>query len=162
MDIIGKSPVPLPVLIVGKLALLGSWIFFLAKLLGADVGQYESRLARITGIALFLIGFAMVIAAILQLGQSIAVGIPERDTDLKTRGLYAFTRNPIYLGAFVMCAGSCLYSINIVNVLLFAVAVTAHVVIVEREEEFLEQRFGRQWMEYRQRVPRFIGIVRRG
>jgi protein-S-isoprenylcysteine O-methyltransferase Ste14 len=154
--LIGKSPVPLPVLIVGKLAFLGSLLFCAFKWTHPEAMLFDSPWTRAIGIVLFVGGFAMVVVGTGHLGRSVAVGLPEEATELKTHGLYRFTRNPMYLGGFIMCAGSCLYSVHIVNVLMTAVAVTIHVAIVKREEAFLARRFGQQWTAYQQRVPRFI------
>jgi protein-S-isoprenylcysteine O-methyltransferase Ste14 len=161
MDYIGKSPVSVPVLILGKVAFLTCSLFFLVKTFALDTMLFDSILTQTLGVIFYAIGLLTLIVSLLQLGQSTAVGIPERDTELKTHGMYRLTRNPIYLGAFIMCAGSCFYSIHLINVLLFAIAVAIHVRIVAKEEQFLEKRFGKQWLEYKQQVPRFVGISRR-
>jgi protein-S-isoprenylcysteine O-methyltransferase Ste14 len=156
MDYIGKSHISVPELIAGKLALFLCALFFVVKYFAPDSMLYDSSVTRALGVALFAAGLVMVIISIRQLGKSAAVGIPERETELKTRGMYRFTRNPIYTGGFILCAGSCLYSIHAVNFLLFAITVAVHVRIVKKEEEFLEKRFDGKWLEYRDRVPRFL------
>lgn len=62
----------------------------------------------------------------------------------------------MYLGAFLICIGSCLYSMHIVNFALCILGIAIHHRIVLREEKFLNERFGEQWLTYRQRVPRYI------
>lgn len=158
MDYIGKSPVPVAVLIAGKAAFLGCWMFLAAGWMRPELMLYDSAAARAAGAILFAAGLAMVIVSLAQLGRSAAVGLPARKTELKTDGLFRLTRNPIYLGAFIMCAGSCLAAAHPVNVLLFGIAAAVHTGIVRREEKFLEQRFGQRWLDYKQRVPRFIGM----
>lgn len=160
MDVIGKSPISVPAIVIGKVALFACSLFFIAKFLNIDVMLYDSTSTSISGMVLYVVGIFLVILSLIQLGQSAAVGIPERDTKLITHGLYRFTRNPIYLGAFIMCAGSCLFSIHIINFLLFAIAVGIHHQIVIKEEEFLEKRFGRRWIDYEQQVPRYVGVRR--
>ena len=32
--------------------------------------------------------------------------------------------------------------------------------IMAAEEEFLEQRFGQAWLEYKKRVPRYLGRIK--
>jgi len=157
MDILGRSPVPWPLLVTGKLAYAGSALFFLVKIFYPESMLYDSPHTRAAGASLYLAGLAVVIAALVHLGESAAVGLPDRETKLKTRGLYRFSRNPVYLGAFTMCTGSCLWAIHPLNIILFAITVPIHLSIVNREEEFLEQRFGQEWLEYRRTVPRFIG-----
>jgi protein-S-isoprenylcysteine O-methyltransferase Ste14 len=160
VDIIGKSPVPVPVLLIGKIGFAGCSLFFIVKMMNVVTMLYDSDATRVVGAGLYAVGLAMVIISLVHLGQSAAVGIPERRTELKTHGLYRFTRNPIYLGGFLMCAGSCLFSIHPLNFLFFAIAVAVHVRIVIREEEFLEKRFGQEWLDYKRRVPRYIGRIR--
>lgn len=159
-EIIGKSPIPTPVFILGKLAFLCSFLFFIAKEYQWVAMHYDSAVTQMAGIILFFGGLLIVIAGVIQLGQSRAFGLPEMQTKLKTQGLYRFTRNPMYLGGFMMGIGSCLYSIHYINFLFFAVALMTHIAITKKEEEFLQSRFGREWTEYQERVPRFIGLIR--
>ena len=161
MEYFGRSPVPLPVLILGKAAFLGCGLFFIVKLLRPEAMLLDSAFTTAAGGALCAAGLAVLAAGIVHLGRSIAVGLPERGTELRTDGIYRFTRNPIYLGGFIACAGSCLVAIHPLNILLFCIAVAVHLGIVRREEEFLERRFGERWLEYKRRVPRFIGAPRR-
>lgn len=158
-EVMGKSPISFLVFIIGKLAFLFSFMFFLAKWSNLTAMLYDSLLTQIIGIVLFFVGFLIVFVGVYQLGQSRAFGLPESQTQLKTHGLYGFTRNPMYLGGYIMCAGSCSYSIHPANLLLFAVAYAIHRQIVVREEEFLARRFGQEWIQYKKRVPRFLGIV---
>jgi protein-S-isoprenylcysteine O-methyltransferase Ste14 len=160
MDPIGKSPVPVPVLVLGKLAVAACWLFFLVKALGIDTMLYDSALTRSVGFVLVVAGFPLLVLGFIDLGRSVSVGLPEEETELKTRGVYRITRNPMYLGGFLVCIGSCLIFIHLVNFLLCVIAVGIHHIIVTREERFLEERFGERWLEYKQRVPRYLGWPR--
>ena len=158
MDIIGKSPVPIVVLIIGKTAFLFCALFFVVKSLSPETMLYDGVVTRVVGIVLNALGGMIAIVSLVQLGQSTAVGFPERGTELKTHGLYRFSRNPIYLGGFIVCVGSCFYSIHPVNFVLCAIAIGIHLRIVRKEEEFLKKRFGQRWLDYKQQVPRFVRI----
>jgi protein-S-isoprenylcysteine O-methyltransferase Ste14 len=160
MDIMGKSPVPYPLLITGKAALFGCAFFFLLKESGMLTMMYDSQPTRILGVVLYIGGLIVILTSLFHLGTSAAVGLPERPTALRTRGLYGITRNPVYMGGFFLCAGSCLYAAHPLNFLLCAVAAAIHHMIVKREESFLETRFRDAWLHYRNRVPRYLG--RRG
>ena len=161
MDLIGKSPVPVPILVIGKVAFFCCSLFFLVKMLAVDAMLFESGFTQSLGLTLYLAGFLIMIISLFQLGQSTAVGLPERETELKTHGMYRFTRNPIYLGGFVLCTGSCFFSIHPLNFLLFAITALVHHRIITREEQFLENRFGNRWLTYKQKVPRYMGRIRR-
>jgi protein-S-isoprenylcysteine O-methyltransferase Ste14 len=162
MDLVGRSPVPLPIFVISKISLLGCAFFFLVKLLRIDTMLYESSATNVIGILLYCAGLIIIVTSLAQLGASASVGLPERVTELRRTGLYRLSRNPMYLGGFVLCLGSCLFSIHPVNILMFMITGAVHVRIVMKEEEFLESRFGAGWLEYKLRVPRFFGIPGRG
>ena len=157
MEPIGKSPIPVPLLITGKIAMLCCWLFFLAKASNTLTMHYDSQATQWIGIALFATGLIIVILGFFGLGSSVSVGLPEEKTVLKTEGIYQFTRNPMYLGGFVMCLGSCVYSIHIINLILFAITFVIHHRIVLKEEVFLEKRFDSNWIEYKNKVRRYLG-----
>ncbi len=155
---IGRSPIhPVPFLI-GKAAFLCSGFFFIVKWISPGILSYDHRILSVVGVLFIATGFCLAGIALLHLGESVAVGIPDRETTLKTRGLYKFSRNPIYLSGSLMCLGSCLYAVHWLNGLCFAVALAVHHAIVLKEEEFLEKKFGDAWREYRKTVPRYFGF----
>jgi protein-S-isoprenylcysteine O-methyltransferase Ste14 len=160
MDLIGKSPISLPVLLLGKGALLVCAFFFVVRIYAVDAMLVDSAITRAVGGILYVVGLVVIVAALIQLGSSTAVGIPERQTELRTRGLYRFSRNPIYVGGFILCAGSCFFSMHPINLACFVLTVAVHARIIAKEEEFLEKRFGEQWLEYKRRVPRYLGKLR--
>lgn len=72
-------------------------------------------------------------------------------------GLFAHSRNPLYLGNFLALCGFCLIhhstACYLVGIPFFALAYLA---IVATEESFLSARFGATFEDYRRRVPRFL------
>ncbi|MBL7961857.1 isoprenylcysteine carboxylmethyltransferase family protein [bacterium] len=155
---IGRSPINPFLFVVGKLAFIASGFFFLITIIVPVSLLYSSRVTSIIGIMLLVTGFCLAGFALFHLGESVAVGLPDRETALKTRGLYRFSRNPVYVGGILMCIGSCLYVIHFLNILLFIIALMIHHAIILKEEEYLEKKFGPAWLEYKKRVPRYIGI----
>ena len=156
MEPIGKSPIPVTLLIMGKIALLFCWLFFLTKTTNTLTMHYDSLTTQWDGIALYALGFIILIFGFFGLGSSVSVGLPEEQTKLKTGGIYQFSRNPMYLGGFVMCAGSCFYSVHIINFILFAITFSIHHTIVLKEEQFLEKRFGNSWLGYMKKIRRYF------
>lgn len=77
-------------------------------------------------------------------------------TQLNAGGPYAHTRNPLYLGNFLITLGLCLVAHD---PLLLAVVAAAfglqYRAIIAAEERFLGRRFGAVYDEFRARVPRF-------
>jgi protein-S-isoprenylcysteine O-methyltransferase Ste14 len=157
MEPIGKSPIPVPLLITGKIAMLFCWLFFVAKTSGTLTMHYDSLTTQWIGIALYAAGLIIVILGFFGLGSSVSVGLPQEATKFKTGGIYQFSRNPMYLGAYVMCAGSCVYSVHVINFILLVITVAVHHSVVLKEEQFLEKRFGNSWLNYKKQVRRYLG-----
>lgn len=157
MQPIGKSPIPVLLLIFGKIAMLCCWLFFLVKTSGTLNMHYDSITTQWLGIGLFAAGLIIIIFGFIALGKSVSVGLPEEQTKLKTKGIYQVSRNPMYLGGFVMCIGSCVYSIHLINFLLLIITAAIHHSIVLKEEQFLENRFGNNWLDYKKHVHRYLG-----
>ncbi len=161
MDLIGRNPIPWPAFITAKVCLVANWLFPALRPVGWITVIYDHPLVQAGGILLSLTALIMAILSFRCLGRSLAMGLPDRDTRLKTNGVYRFSRNPMYLSAFTLSAASCLLALHWANMLLMATAVALHVRIIHREEAFLEDRFGQHWRDYSARVPRFVGKLKR-
>ena len=72
-------------------------------------------------------------------------------------GPYRFSRNPIYLAFFALHLGLAIWvnSLWLVATLLATVAIIA-LVVVPREERYLTERFGREYLEYKASVRRWL------
>lgn len=80
--------------------------------------------------------------------------VPVRRGPLVTSGPYAYTRHPIYLGAWLIALGlGLLFGFPLIAsvFLLFWLNLVIHF-----EEKELCEVYGREYEEYRRRVPRFI------
>lgn len=106
-----------------------------------------------------IIGAAWIeIAAVRTLMQAKTPVLPTRRAEhLVTKGPYAFTRNPIYLGNTVLMLGAGLVFglLWFLPAALLAAFITQKLA-VEQEEKHLEARFGRAYREYRKKVRRWI------
>ena len=75
---------------------------------------------------------------------------------LSTTGIYAYLRNPMYVGLGFLVAG---IGIGLASdwtlVMLVVGAVAIHVGVVKREERYLEATFGQAYRNYKDTVPRY-------
>lgn len=80
---------------------------------------------------------------------------------LVQEGIFAHSRNPLYLGNFAIRAGLILVHngpwMYLVGVPFFAVAYAS---IIQAEERYLAERFGAEYAEYCKRVPRLFPRLR--
>ncbi len=78
-------------------------------------------------------------------------------TDLARRGMYAHTRNPLYLGNLLIALGfTVIYGSTWVWALVLPFFVVVYLGITAEEERYLTGRFGAEYEEYCRTVNRFI------
>ena len=76
---------------------------------------------------------------------------------LVTDGVYARTRNPIYLAFIIFLVGAgMLFNSDWMFVLLVPFALVMHYGVIRREEAYLLARFGAPYANYMGRVPRYL------
>lgn len=103
-------------------------------------------------------GLAFVVPALIVFAKAKTSVAPVRPTTaLVTTGPYRYTRNPIYVGlAFAYIGIALLASWLWAFALLPFVIACVHWMSVLREERFLEERFGVEYDEYKDKVPRWL------
>jgi protein-S-isoprenylcysteine O-methyltransferase Ste14 len=105
-----------------------------------------------SGVALAALGFALRLAAMLQLGSRFSpLVVVQEGHRLETRGAYARVRHPGYLGAWLACAGSALAFGSALAWPLVAAFAMVLLARIRREESLLEGHFGDAWRAYRAR-----------
>lgn len=86
-----------------------------------------------------------------------AAGTLRKNRALATSGPYAFTRNPLYLGSFLIGMGVTVAGNVLVFVLLFTVFyLIVYVRVARREARFLAEKFGESYRRYAAQVPLFL------
>lgn len=81
----------------------------------------------------------------------------ESSTRLVTEGPFRFTRNPIYLGGTLSYAGLALLLDRLGPLMLLpGLLATLRRGVIEREERFLQRKFGESYREYQHAVPRWL------
>jgi len=81
----------------------------------------------------------------------------EKATTLVTAGFYRYTRNPMYMGMFMMLlgVGFLLGSVGaLLPVPLFILVIRNH--FVQGEERFLEAAFGLHYLQYKSKLRRWL------
>lgn len=126
---------------------------FAAALLATESAHQGTLLSSV------LLLVAIVLAGVAAVGRSwCALHISGyKDAQLVTSGPYSICRNPLYLFSLLGMAGVGLASGSItLGVALPAAFVPVNLAVVRREEAFLRQRFGDQFLAYCERTPRHL------
>jgi len=156
-DFVGKVTGGYISFIIGKIGVYGTWTMFILKAIFPDLGFFVVP-AFISWIATALLITATIvfIVSFTQLNEAAKMGIPEENTKLKTKGIYSFSRNPLYLAVFTICISSVIYFPDIFNLILAIAGIIVHHRMALEEEKFLGQRFGTEWLNCKQKVRRYL------
>jgi protein-S-isoprenylcysteine O-methyltransferase Ste14 len=78
---------------------------------------------------------------------------------LVTGGIFAVTRNPMYVGFYLLAfALALLFAAGWLVLTTIIAALVIHYGVVLREERYLESRFGEEYLRYKEKVPRYVGF----
>ncbi|MGH9503061.1 MAG: methyltransferase family protein [Terriglobales bacterium] len=105
-----------------------------------------------------LMGAALVIPGLMI--RALASGQLQKNERLATGGLYAHTRNPLYLGSLILSIGFALAARNwwiVAGIVLLFFAI--YLPVIRAEEVFLRERFP-EFEEYAREVPRLFPRLR--
>jgi len=81
----------------------------------------------------------------------------EKPNRMITEGVFAKTRNPMYMGMTILLLGFSIFSTNVLALLLpFLFMTIARLVFIKREEQLLFETFGKAYLEYKKKVRRWL------
>lgn len=146
---------PPPLIYLGFLILGLVLEFLVVRTQGLDM----PATLRWTVVALFLlVGIAAIVAAVLRFRRAGTPAPPwQPTTAFVAQGIYRFTRNPMYLGmTLIYCAIGVAADAPVVFWMLVPLAVTIHYGVVVREERYMAGKFGDAYIDYANRVPRWL------
>ena len=136
------------------LVILASWnrVWFL---------PFSDTLSVPTGLVLFGVGTLLILAGMVTFRSLRRISGLEI-SKLIISGVYRWTRNPQYVGWFLILLGisfigrsGLAFLLAILGIILF------HYYIIRIEEPYLERAFGDKYYQYKSNVPRYLGLHRR-
>ncbi len=118
---------------------------------------FRSTAVAWVGLALCVGGVLVLLLSLVSFGDSFRVGIDaDQPGRLVTKGIFAVSRNPIYVGFFVFLLGEFLVFPTWTPLIALGVASVLFHRQVLREEDFMRQRYGQEYAEYCGRVRRYF------
>ena len=103
--------------------------------------------ARFTGFCIGMVGDLIFLISVLCMKDSWRAGIPDRDrTELVTGSIYAYSRNPAFLGFDLQYVGVLLMFCNLLTASFTVFAVTMLHLQILQEERYLTAAFGAVYM----------------
>ncbi len=118
---------------------------------------FHSEVISWVGVFFCLAGLLLLLWSLVSFGQSFRVGIDTEHPDkLITSGIFAFSRNPIYVAfAFILLGQFLIFSNWILLVYMGAGIWLFHRQVL-REEDYLKKHYGKEYLEYCNRVRRYL------
>ncbi len=120
----------------------------------------ESEAARLAGLALALLGGAVMFWSVLDLGRQYSPEVTiQKDHRLITHGLYRLIRHPRYLGLLALVLGSALAFRSWIGIAADAILFVTLLWRIRDEEAMLQREFGAEWEAYARRTRRLLPWV---
>ena len=149
----GPDVIALPPLILAAAVALGLILnfFWRAKILAPAV-------AVPLGVLIVLGAVAIGVLAVREMrAANTPLHVRKAPTRIVTSGIFQKSRNPVYLGMVLLCAGIAFLADSLW--LLALVPLLAAVLqkgVIEREEAYLERNFGEDYLRYKAKVRRWL------
>lgn len=118
---------------------------------------FEFGLTSWAGVLCCLAGLTLLLLSLVSFGKSFRIGIDQdRPDKLVTTGVFAISRNPIYVAFWLVLLGQFLLFSNLIPLIyLMAATLLFHRQIL-REEEFMRRHYGQEYSGYCHRVRRYL------
>jgi protein-S-isoprenylcysteine O-methyltransferase Ste14 len=114
----------------------------------------------IIGLALFLIGFSIMIVGQVTLRHNYSGTVVIRvDHQLITHGIYRFTRNPIYLGFIMVATGLPVYAASLYGFLTSLILIPIILNRIRLEEKLLTEEFQDAYQKYKETTKKLIPFI---
>ena len=114
--------------------------------------------SRVLGLPLIFGGLAIGLLGFREMRRAETYVDPYKPaTAIVTEGPYRFTRNPLYVGMTLVYSGITALFNAFPAAMLLPLALTAmRGGVIEREERYLERKFGDEYLAYKARVRRWL------
>lgn len=145
---------PPPLLFAGALA-AGLAVDFLLFRVQTDL---PAALRLGVAAVCFVAGIVLVSGALARFRRAGTDPAPwQPSTAVVTSGVYAFTRNPMYLAMALFYVAIAVAADSVVTLLLLVpLLVVVHYGVIRREEHYLEAKFGDEYRRYKDKVRRWL------
>ena len=118
---------------------------------------FQSEAVAWVGVCFCLAGLLFFAGSLVSFGQSFRVGIDVDHPDrLVTTGVFALSRNPIYVAFAIVLIGEFLIIPTWILLIYLAAATWLFHRQVLREEAYLKDHYGPEYVEYCRRVRRYL------
>ena len=139
--------------------LLFGWLALNVRVYDTKLGVILPQWTSIIGIIIMAVGVILVLICVIVFVVR-GKGTPavfDPPTEFVAVGPYAYVRNPMYIGGFILLVGFGLYHVSL-SILILAVILMAvfHFFVLIVEEPNLERLFGKSYLDYKKKTNRWL------
>lgn len=125
--------------------------------LGNRLKLMNNDFISISGLFLITVGIIFFITAAITMKNSWRVGIDKSTkSKLITEGIYKYSRNPAFVGFYLMFIGLFLVYTDLITCISMLLNIYAMNRLVIEEEKHLEEVFGKEYIDYKKKAPRYL------
>jgi len=144
-----------PALIIVSFLVVGN---FITNIWPLSVDLDRQQLFGQLGLTLSGLGLLILVLSYVSMARAkTTINPSEQSTAIVSTGIYAYSRNPIYLGWFIVFVAIGLrnnsWFVLILSMLMIALLQWA---VILAEESYLESKFGEEYICYKARVRRWL------
>lgn len=132
--------------------------FVIQKKITIPSQLFQTKAIKVTGVLLLISALFFLVSSLRQFFRTNnTVILIKPATSLQTTGIYAITRNPMYVGLAIVYLGITCFIGNWWNIIFFPLLILiVQEYVIKREEKYLEAEFGKQYNEYKNKVRRWL------
>lgn len=120
----------------------------------------ELPLHRSIGLSLYIGGLSIMIVGQATLWKNYSgFVVIKKDHKLITNGIYRYTRNPIYLGAFIVFTGLPVYAASLYGYLFMLILIPITLNRIRLEEKLLSDEFKEKYQRYKKTTKKLIPYI---
>lgn len=131
---------------------------FIQKVMPINDSFFHSDIHYYIGYGVLITSAIMLLPALFHFSKTKNTLITIKPANsLQTNGIYAITRNPMYIGLLLIYTGVALLKGNWWTVLFIPVIIMIiQSFVIKKEEQYLERAFGSSYTAYKEKVRRWI------
>lgn len=147
-----------------KMMIVATWVAIILFSFQPNYYQYlmpvsylEFDMLKVAGTVFTIISFIWIIISQYHMSNSWRIGINyDEETNLITRGVFRYSRNPMFLGVLICYLGNFFIAPNALTLIILSITFVVLQIQVRLEEEHLKLVHGKEYNNYKAEVRRWI------
>ena len=148
----------------GKFLLFAVWALFCAISIFPEyrnsvpflIQNYTPDVQKLLAVIFLIPANLIIVPAYLSMGLITNIGLPTGKHELRTSGIYKFSRNPMYASFIFLNTATFLFLPSVLLLIIMLYGMVVHHFIILGEEIFLDTQFGDEYGNYKLHVPRYF------